>query len=131
MSWRSAIQGPRRLLSLVVIFEGLRVFPERMRRNLDLSGGLIMSEALMLELGKEIGRQKAHDAVYDAAQASVVDGRPFRDTLAEVEDVVSGLTPERVESLLDPTGYTGMCRRFAEQGAAQARETIAALAKLV
>ena len=126
----SCILAGDMLQRLVVIFEGLRVFPERMRRNLDLSGGLIMSEALMLDLGRDIGRQRAHDAVYDAAQASAVDGRPFRETLAEVEDIVSGLTPERVENLLDPTGYTGMCRRFAEQGAAQARETAAALAEL-
>ena len=84
----------------------------------------------MLELGKEMGRQRAHDAVYDAAQASAVEGRPFRETLAEVEDIASRLTPERIESLLDPAGYTGMCRQFAEQGAAQARGVAAELAKL-
>ena len=45
-----------------------------MRENLDLSGGLIMSEAIMLELGRQIGRQQAHDAVYEAAQASFIEG---------------------------------------------------------
>jgi len=35
-----------------------------------------MAEALMLELGRQIGRQRAHDAVYDAAQASVTRSRP-------------------------------------------------------
>ncbi len=118
------------LQGLLAIFDGLRVFPERMRRNLDLSGGLIMSEALMLELGKEIGRQRAHDAVYDAAQASVVEGRAFRDTLAEVDELTSRLTPQQIEGLLDPARYSGMCRQFAEQGAVQARETAAALADL-
>ena len=118
------------LQGLLVIFDGLRVFPERMRRNLDLSGGLIMSEALMLELGKQIGRQRAHDAVYDAAQASIAEGRPFRDTLAEVDDLTSRLTPHQIEGLLDPARYSGMCRQFAEQGAVQALETVAALADL-
>ncbi len=118
------------LQGLLAIFDGLRVFPERMRRNLDLSGGLIMSEALMLELGKEIGRQRAHDAVYDAAQASVVEGRAFRDTLAEVDELTSRLTPQQIEGLLDPARYSGMCRQFAEQGAAQARATAAALTDL-
>src|SRR5215470_3434342 len=66
------------LQRLIALFEGLQVFPARMRENLDLSGGLIMAEALMLELGKQIGRQRAHDAVYDAAQGSVTQGRPFR-----------------------------------------------------
>ena len=36
----------------------------------------------MLELGKQIGRQRAHDAVYEAAQGSVTEGRPFREMLA-------------------------------------------------
>src|ERR1700730_9205509 len=45
------------------LFDGLQVFPDLMRENLDLSGGLIMAEALMLELGRQIGRQRAHDAV--------------------------------------------------------------------
>src|SRR5207302_1906121 len=67
------------LQRMISLFEGLRVFPERMRENLDLSGGLIMAEALMLELGKQIGRQRAHDAVYDAAQASVNQTRPCRE----------------------------------------------------
>src|SRR5262245_16362565 len=70
------------LQRLIALFSGLAVFPERMLRNLELSGGLIMSEALMLELGKRIGRQRAHDAVYDAAQGTVTQGRPFRELLA-------------------------------------------------
>lgn len=41
-----------------------------MRVNLDLSGGLIVAEAVMLELGAQLGRQHAHDIVYDAAQAA-------------------------------------------------------------
>ena len=84
---QSAILVGDILQYMIELFSGIRVFPDRMRRNLDLSGGLIMSEALMLELGRRIGRQRAHDAIYDAAQASVVEVRPFTETLAEVEDV--------------------------------------------
>ena len=56
------------LTRLAIILEGLRFDPIRMRRNLDNGGGLIMAEAVMLELGRAIGRQHAHDVVYDAAQ---------------------------------------------------------------
>jgi adenylosuccinate lyase len=115
------------LQRMISLFDGLQVFPERMRRNLDLSGGLIMAEALMLELGREIGRQRAHDAVYDAAQASVVHSRPFRETLAQEPAVSGNLTAAQVETLLDPARYTGLCREFAERGAALARETAATL----
>src|SRR4030095_10802917 len=103
------------------------MFPERRRRTLDRSGGLIMAEALMLELGKKIGRQRAHDAVYEAAQASATQDRPFRETLAEDPPVSAGLTAARVEGLLDPAQYAGLCRQFAERGAATAREVAAAL----
>ena len=115
------------LQRMINLFAGLRVFPERMRENLDLSGGLIMSEAIMLELGRQIGRQQAHDAVYEAAQASFIEGRPFAETLAEEPEVSAGLTREQVHALLDPTAYTGACGLFAERGAAQAREVASAL----
>src|SRR5207244_11711608 len=71
------------LQRMMTLLDGLQVVPDRMRENLALSGGLIMAEALILELGKEIGRQRAHDAVYEAAQASVTQARPVRETLAD------------------------------------------------
>src|SRR5947207_3983461 len=117
------------LQRMVVLMDGLQVFPDRMRENLDLSGGLIMAEALMLELGKQIGRQRAHDAVYEAAQAAVTQSRPFRETLAEDPHVSAGLSTSQIDALLDPSQYTGLCRQFAERGAAQARDTAAALAR--
>ena len=78
-----------------------------------------MSEAIMLELGRQIGRQQAHDAVYEAAQASFIEGRPFAETLAEETDVSDRLTAEQIQALLDPTAYTGACSLFAQRGAAQ------------
>ena len=99
-----------------------------MRQNVELSGGLIMSEAIMLELGRDIGRQQAHDVVYDAAQASVNEGRPFGDLLAESEDVTSRLSAQQIAELLDPTRYTGICDIFAVEGAKRAREVSKAIA---
>ena len=114
------------LQRMIALFEGLQVFPERMRANLDLSGGLIMAEALMLELGRQIGRQRAHDAVYEAAQASVTQSRPFREMLAADPHVSAGLTPAQIEALLDPAHYAGLCSRFAERGAATASASFSA-----
>jgi adenylosuccinate lyase len=116
------------LQRLIVLFADLQVFPERMLHNLHLSGGLIMAEALMLELGQRIGRQRAHDAVYDAAQATVTQNRPFYELLSEDPQVRSHLTSEQITELLDPSQYTGLCRQFAEQSAVQARHTVSALA---
>src|SRR5262249_15823663 len=117
------------LVRLVALFAGLRVFPERMLRNLELSGGLIMGEALMLELGRRIGRQRAHDAVDDAAQAAVVEQRPFRDLLGEDARVREHLTAEQMTDLLDPARYIGLCRQIAREGQARARRTVDALGR--
>ncbi len=72
---------------MIVLFEGIGVKPERMRVNLDLSGGLIMSERIMLALGERIGRQRAHDIAYEHAQAYAVQQVPFRDLLIGDEEV--------------------------------------------
>ncbi|MGQ4807869.1 3-carboxy-cis,cis-muconate cycloisomerase [Candidatus Entotheonellaceae bacterium PAL068K] len=111
------------LQRLIVLMRDLQVFPERMRRNLDLSGGLIMAEALMLELGKHLGRQHAHDVVYEAAQAAVTEGCAFQERLAADPQVTAQITPAQLTSLLDPARYAGLCQQMAEQGARRARET--------
>lgn len=111
------------LQRLVVLFKNLQVFPQRMRQNLDLSGGLIMAETLMLELGKQIGRQQAHDTVYEAAQATVTGQHAFRDLLVADPKIRAALSPEEIDQLLDPARYTGLCQQFAEQGARRARRT--------
>jgi len=111
---------------MAALFGDISLFPDRMRRNLDLSGGLIMSEALMLELGRRIGRQRAHDAVYDAAQASATESKPFTAALAEIPDVADNMDAAQIDALLDPTRYTGvsalLSRRFAERARATAAE---------
>ena len=72
---RACIATGDMLARLGEVMRGLQVDPERMRANLDLGGGLIMAEAVMLDLGAAIGRQHAHDVVYDAAQAAFVEGQ--------------------------------------------------------
>ncbi len=92
-----------------------------MRANLDLGGGLIMAEAVMLDLGKTIGRQHAHDVVYDAAQAAFVENKPFAALLAADRRVTAHLDAAAIDRLLDPTAYTGLCAMMARDAAARAR----------
>jgi adenylosuccinate lyase len=82
-----------------------------------------MSEAIMLDLGQAIGRQHAHDAVYDAAQDAHTKGKPFGDLLAADPRVTAHMTPDQIKRLLDPTAYTGLCADMARQAAAAARTT--------
>src|SRR5258708_29128227 len=90
---RASIALGDALSRLVEVLLGLRLDPGRMRRNLDLGGGLIMAEAVMLDLGKTIGRQHAHDVVYDAAMEAATQGKSFGDLLAADQRVTAHLDP--------------------------------------
>jgi len=105
------------------IFRGLKLDPERMRANLDLGGGLIMAEAVMLDLGQAIGRQHAHDVVYDAAMEAATARKSFGDLLAADPRVTAHLSKPEIEKLLDPTAYTGLCGQMAREAAVRARAT--------
>jgi len=119
---RAAIATGDALGRLAEVLRGLKLDPARMRRNLDLGGGLIMAEAIMLELGATLGRQHAHDVVYDAAQVSFAEGRPFSDVLAADPRVTAHLDKAAIARLLDPVAYTGLCDDMARDGAKLARE---------
>ena len=118
---RACIATGDMLSRLVEVLRGLQLDPERMRANLDLGGGLIMAEAVMLDLGQAIGRQHAHDVVYDAAMAAAVEGKSFGDLLAADPRVTAHLDAAAIEALLDPTAYTGLCAEMARDAAARAR----------
>jgi len=126
---RACIATGDMLARLVEVLKGLRLDPVRMRKNLDLGGGLIMAEAVMLDLGAAIGRQHAHDVVYDAAQAAFVEGRPFGALLREDRRVTAHLDATAIEKLLDPTAYTGLCAEMAREAAVRARATAADIAR--
>jgi 3-carboxy-cis,cis-muconate cycloisomerase len=118
---RACIATGDMLSRLVEIFRGLKLNPERMRANLDLGGGLIMAEAVMLDLGQAIGRQHAHDVVYDAAMEAAVEGKSFASLLAADKRVTAHLDKQAIEKLLDPTAYTGLCAQMARDAATRAR----------
>ena len=115
------------LARLVMLFEGVRVNPQRMRENLDLSGGLIMSERIMLALGARVGRQRAHDIIYEHAQQAAIDNVPFRDLLAADQEVTEHLSAHELDDLLDPAAYTGACAQMARIQAARGREVASAI----
>ncbi|MFT5508335.1 MAG: 3-carboxy-cis,cis-muconate cycloisomerase [Hyphomicrobiaceae bacterium] len=113
---------------LNAIAAGLELFPERMRENLDLTGGMILSEAIMMELGKALGRQEAHDVIYDAIEEVLAGKVSFTDALAKTPALTNELSPDAIEAMLDPAGYTGLCSDMARDQAVLARDMSAKLA---
>ncbi|MFQ5915285.1 MAG: adenylosuccinate lyase [Nitrospinota bacterium] len=91
------------------VLANLIVKPDKMRMNLDILGGLILSEAVMLRLGEFVGRQTAHDIVYDLSMEAFEKGLPFGDLLARDEKVSAHLSPGEIDALLDPASYVAHC----------------------
>jgi 3-carboxy-cis,cis-muconate cycloisomerase len=89
------------------LVSGLQVDEKKMRANLDLTRGLIVSEAVMMGLGPYIGRQYAHDLVYDICRQVVATGRPLVDLLAENQEITRHLDRAALTKLCDPANYLG------------------------
>jgi 3-carboxy-cis,cis-muconate cycloisomerase len=90
-----------------LVLEGLEVDAARMRANIDLTNGLVMSEAVMMGLGRHIGREYAHDLVYDLCRESLEGGRPLIDLLAEHPEISRHLDRPALAKLVDPANYLG------------------------
>jgi adenylosuccinate lyase len=119
---RACIATGDMLVRLVQVIRGLKLDPQRMRKNLDLSGGLIMAEAVMLTLGATLGRQHAHDVVYDAAQAAFVEHEAFGDLLSADPRVTERLDSAAIIKLMDPTEYCGLSATLAREAVQRVRE---------
>ncbi len=89
------------------ILEGLEVDAAKMRANIDLTNGLVMSEAVMMGLGRYIGREYAHDLVYDICREVVATRRPLLDLLAEHPEINRHLDRVALAKLCDPAHYLG------------------------
>ena len=94
---------------------GLIVDEAAMARNLDLTKGLIVAEAVMMGLAPMIGRQEAHDVVYDACRVVNEKGGRLADVLNAMPDVSSRLDPKLIERLTDPANYLGMAPQMVDQ----------------
>jgi adenylosuccinate lyase len=95
------------ILELAIgVVERMRVYPERMQANLEASGGLVYSQAVLLALVEAgLARERAYAAVQRAAMRTWESGRSFSDTLLEEEDLRSALDGARLAELMDPRRY--------------------------
>jgi 3-carboxy-cis,cis-muconate cycloisomerase len=89
------------------MLEGLIVDSGRMRRNLDLTGGLIVAEAVMMALAEHTGRQDAHDLIYGACRAALDRGSTLLAELERRPEVTRHLDAKRLAELTDPVNYLG------------------------
>lgn len=86
---------------------GLEVDASAMRRNLELTAGLISAEAVMMALAPSIGRDDAHHLVAGACRQAVEAKRHLGEVLKETAEVRAHLDPDAIDRLLEPGSYTG------------------------
>jgi len=85
------------------ILEGLQVYRDRMRENLDRSYGLVFSERVLLALAeKGLARQKAYELTQRCAMRAWRERRSFEAVLGEDQEVTGVLGPEGVRACFDP-----------------------------
>jgi 3-carboxy-cis,cis-muconate cycloisomerase len=89
------------------VLEGLEVDVAKMRSNIDLTNGLVMSEAVMMGLGRALGRETAHDLVYDICREAIKQNKPLLDLLAANAEVSKHLDRAALAKLCDPANYLG------------------------
>jgi 3-carboxy-cis,cis-muconate cycloisomerase len=112
------------LLHACSIAEGMVVDAARMRRNLELTHGLIVAEAVMMGLAPHLGRGEAHHVVKHACDVALAEGIALADALAREQAVTEKLDRSAIEHLTDPAGYLGSADAFIDRVLAEAREVL-------
>lgn len=101
-----AVEGVRRTLA------GLQVDATRMRANLDMTGGLVMAEALTMALAQHIGRPEAYRLVQAASSRVPQSSKDFHSIVLDDEQICTILSKEDVEKIFDPMHYLGSTDAF-------------------
>jgi 3-carboxy-cis,cis-muconate cycloisomerase len=91
---------------------GLQIDAARMHANLDLTGGLIMAEALTMALAPHLGRPEAQRIVRAACEQAARSGAPLRQIALAQPQVRAILAPEELDRALDPATYLGSADLF-------------------
>jgi len=97
------------------VLADLEVDAAKMRANIDITKGLVMSEAVMMGLGPYIGREYAHDLVYDLCREAIKTDRPLLDILAEHKEIKAHLNRAQLATLCDPANYLGQAGVMVDQ----------------
>ena len=97
---------------------GLEVDTQRMRQNLDSTGGLIVAEAVMMGLAPALGRNEAHDVVYAACRIALEQKRTLADVLKANDDVTRLVSLAQIDAMCEPTNYLGCAAQMVDKALA-------------
>ncbi|MFG1921631.1 lyase family protein [Cryptosporangium sp. NPDC048952] len=100
------------------IVRDLRVFEDVMRANLDADGGLVLAEAYMFKLAPQLGREHAHDVVYDAARAARQNGKTLQNAVADIA-ATDPAVKAATKTPITPEHYLGENERICDAALTQ------------
>jgi adenylosuccinate lyase len=103
------------LAMMKYVLEGLDVDAGQMRENLDKLGGFLLSERVMFVLSDKVGKQTAHELVYEASMHGLENGVTFERALMENQRVRNALSADELREALDPTTYIGHAPEIVER----------------
>ncbi len=108
------------LASMKYIIGGLEVDAVKMRSNLDMLGGFLLSERVMFELSEKIGKQTAHELVYEISMHGIENNIPFEKVLMDDARVRGAMSDKELKAALDPTTYVGLAPEIVDEVLARA-----------
>jgi 3-carboxy-cis,cis-muconate cycloisomerase len=100
------------------LLEGLQVHPDRMRANLEATGGRLMTEHVAAALADALGRVGAQDLVARLSRQAADTGRPLRAVLLADPQVRAHLDQAAIDRLLDPEAYLGSAAALVDRALA-------------
>lgn len=101
------------------IAQGLEVDAERMAQNLDLTHGLVLAEAVSIELAQRVGRETAHHLLEQCCKRAVAEHRHLRAVLGDEPEISAQLSAAELDRLLDPAHYLGQATTWVERARAE------------
>lgn len=107
------------LQQALLVADGLEVDAARMARNLDLTQGLVLAEAVSIALAQRLGRETAHHLLEQCCKRAVVEQRHLRAVLGDEPQVTAELSAEELDRLLDPAYYLGQAQAWVERAVAE------------
>jgi len=91
------------------LLAGLRINADGMASNLDRMRGYLLSERVMLELSERVGKQTAHEWIYEASMHGIEHKLGFADAMRKHKQLAELLGDDEIRRLTDPAGYLGQC----------------------
>ncbi|WP_455923950.1 3-carboxy-cis,cis-muconate cycloisomerase [Pseudomonas putida] len=99
--------------------DGLEVDAARMLKNLDLTQGLVLAEAVSIVLAQRLGRDAAHHLLEQCCKRAVAEKRHLRAVLGDEPKVTAELSADELDRLLDPAHYLGQAQTWVERAVAE------------